>query len=135
MVAQPRLGEGSEQPGTRIAGRQRDAHLAKHINPDANGTRISRGRHRIRDMNPGRAASVSLLLTLLASWQLGHSVAAIAQTGSQAVSSAAEPLAWTIKDAMVADGTGSALARLDVRFEGDTIREIGVIGRRAPAIA
>ena len=77
-------------------------------------------------MNPGRAASVSLLLTLLASSQLGHSVDAILQTGSpQPVSSAAEPLAWTIKGAMVADGTGSALARLDVRFEGDSIREIG----------
>ena len=77
-------------------------------------------------MNPGRAVSVSLLLTLLASSQLGHSVDAIAQTGSpQPVSSAAEPLAWTIKGAMVADGTGSALARLDVRFEGDSIREIG----------
>ncbi len=77
-------------------------------------------------MNPGRAASVILLLTFLASSQLGHSVDAIAQTGSpQPVPSATEPLAWTIKGAMVADGTGSALARLDVRFEGDSIREIG----------
>ena len=77
-------------------------------------------------MNPGRAALVSLLLTLAASSQLGHSVDAIAQTGSaSSVSSAAEPLASTITGAIVADGTGSALARLDVRFEGDSIREIG----------
>ena len=77
-------------------------------------------------MKPGRAASVSLLLTLLASLQLGHSVDAIAQAGSpQPVPIPAEPLAWTIKGAMVADGTGTALARLDVRFEGDSIREIG----------
>ena len=77
-------------------------------------------------MNRGRAASVGLLLALLASSQLGHSVDAIAQAGSpQLVPSAAEPVAWTIKGAMVADGTGSALARLDVRFEGDSIREIG----------
>ena len=77
-------------------------------------------------MDPGRAALVSLLLTLAASSQLGHSVDAIAHTGSaSSVSSAAEPLASTITGAMVADGTGSALARLDVRFEGDSIREIG----------
>jgi N-acyl-D-amino-acid deacylase len=83
-------------------------------------------------MNPGRAASVSLLLTLLASSQLGHSIDAIAQTGSpQPVPSAAEPLAWAIKGAMVADGTGSALVRLDVRFEGDSIREIGSLIARS----
>lgn len=37
---------------------------------------------------------------------------------------------WTIRGAQVADGTGSALRRVDVRFVGDTITEIGTIRQR-----
>jgi N-acyl-D-amino-acid deacylase len=37
---------------------------------------------------------------------------------------------WTIVGAQVADGSGTALQRVDVRFEGDTIREIGSIAPR-----
>jgi N-acyl-D-aspartate/D-glutamate deacylase/CubicO group peptidase (beta-lactamase class C family) len=35
--------------------------------------------------------------------------------------------AWTITGAMVADGTGAPLQRVDVRIEGDTIREVGAV--------
>ena len=38
--------------------------------------------------------------------------------------------AWTIVGAQLADGTGAALRRADVRIEGDTIREIGQLGPR-----
>jgi N-acyl-D-amino-acid deacylase len=34
---------------------------------------------------------------------------------------------WTIRGAQIADGTGGALRRLDVRFTGDTIVEVGAI--------
>ena len=37
---------------------------------------------------------------------------------------------WTIHGADVADGTGAPLQRVDVRVEGDTIREIGAITPR-----
>jgi N-acyl-D-amino-acid deacylase len=77
-------------------------------------------------MSSARACRFALLLSLSGLGQPFHSIAALEKAASpQPVSSAAEPLAWTIKGAMVADGTGSALARLDVRFEGDSIREIG----------
>lgn len=42
-----------------------------------------------------------------------------------------EPSAFTIRGAQVADGTGGALQRVDVRFDGDTIREIGTITPQA----
>jgi N-acyl-D-amino-acid deacylase len=35
---------------------------------------------------------------------------------------------WTIRGAMIADGTGAALRRADVRFIGDTITAVGSIG-------
>jgi N-acyl-D-aspartate/D-glutamate deacylase/CubicO group peptidase (beta-lactamase class C family) len=38
---------------------------------------------------------------------------------------------WTIVGAQVADGTGAPLGRVDVRIEGDTIREIGAVTPRA----
>jgi N-acyl-D-amino-acid deacylase len=38
-----------------------------------------------------------------------------------------DPSPWTIVGAQVADGTGGALQRVDVRIERDTIREIGSI--------
>jgi N-acyl-D-aspartate/D-glutamate deacylase/CubicO group peptidase (beta-lactamase class C family) len=41
-----------------------------------------------------------------------------------------EKPAWTIVGAHVADGTGADLKRLDVRIEGDTIREVGTIQPR-----
>ena len=37
------------------------------------------------------------------------------------------PSTWTITGAQVIDGSGAAPRRVDVRFEGDTIREVGVI--------
>ena len=37
---------------------------------------------------------------------------------------------WTIRGAQVADGTGAALRRADVRFVGDTIVEVGTITPR-----
>ena len=37
---------------------------------------------------------------------------------------------WTIRGAQVADGTGGALRRVDVRFTGDTIVEVGAITPR-----
>jgi len=37
---------------------------------------------------------------------------------------------WTIRGALVADGTGAALRRADVRFVGDTITELGAITAR-----
>ncbi len=42
-----------------------------------------------------------------------------------------DPSAFTIRGAQVADGTGGALQRVDVRFDGDTIREIGTITPQA----
>ena len=39
--------------------------------------------------------------------------------------------AWTINGARVADGSGVPLQRVDVRIEGDTIREIGSLTPRA----
>jgi len=38
-----------------------------------------------------------------------------------------DPSAWTIRGAQVADGTGGPLQRVDVRFDGDTIREVGAV--------
>ena len=38
-----------------------------------------------------------------------------------------ETAAWTIVGAQVADGTGGPLQRVDVRIEGDSIREVGSI--------
>ena len=38
--------------------------------------------------------------------------------------------AWTIAGADVADGTGASLKRVDVRVEGDSIREVGSIAPR-----
>jgi N-acyl-D-aspartate/D-glutamate deacylase/CubicO group peptidase (beta-lactamase class C family) len=38
-----------------------------------------------------------------------------------------EPSAFTIRGAQVADGSGGPLQRVDVRFDGDTIREIGTV--------
>jgi N-acyl-D-aspartate/D-glutamate deacylase/CubicO group peptidase (beta-lactamase class C family) len=38
-----------------------------------------------------------------------------------------EPSAFTIRGAQVADGSGGPLQRVDVRFEGDTIREVGTV--------
>lgn len=38
-----------------------------------------------------------------------------------------EPPTWTIVGALVADGTGTPLQRVDVRIEGDVIRQIGSI--------
>ena len=37
---------------------------------------------------------------------------------------------WTIRGAQIADGTGAALRRADVRFVGDTITEVGAITAR-----
>ncbi len=37
------------------------------------------------------------------------------------------PAAWTIRGALIADGTGAPLRRADVRFVGDTITEVGAI--------
>ena len=39
-------------------------------------------------------------------------------------------MGWTIRGAQLADGTGSALRRADVRFVGDTITEIGTVAPR-----
>ena len=38
-----------------------------------------------------------------------------------------EPSAFTIRGAQVADGSGGPLQRVDVRFDGDTIREMGTV--------
>lgn len=38
-----------------------------------------------------------------------------------------ETPAWTIVGAQVADGTGALLRRVDVRIEGDSIREVGAV--------
>jgi N-acyl-D-amino-acid deacylase len=40
------------------------------------------------------------------------------------------PSGWTIRGAQLADGTGAALRRADVRFVGDTIVEVGTITPR-----
>ena len=60
-----------------------------------------------------------LLLLLVSCTPLG--VAGEAQTA---------PTGWTIRGAQLADGTGAALRRADVRFVGDTIVEIGTITPR-----
>jgi N-acyl-D-aspartate/D-glutamate deacylase/CubicO group peptidase (beta-lactamase class C family) len=41
-----------------------------------------------------------------------------------------QPTTWTLIGARIADGTGAALQRADLRIDGDTIREIGTIAPR-----
>lgn len=71
---------------------------------------------------------VVLVLFACAAWQGFNS--SITPIAASQMPSRTSTTGWTIRGAQLADGSGAALRRADVRFAGDTITEIGTIAPR-----
>ncbi len=87
-----------------------------------------RSRRRIPRMKAAPAALLVVVSTILPGFARHVEPVDVVHTqrNQERVPGAAESSApWTISGAMVADGTGAPLQRVDVRFEGDSIRAIG----------
>ena len=78
----------------------------------------------------GSGDSEDITVIAMANLQQANPRRVVDRLAAHLIPALSAPTSWVIRNAQVADGTGAALRRADVRIDGDTIVEVGSVGER-----